>query len=92
MAETRMAAPDKGPLMIATGLSMSPNFNATAPWLLDVFGGRRTARTIHFVVMVLLIGFFIVHVLMILAAGPVNELGSIITGWYRIDPPSGKAG
>jgi thiosulfate reductase cytochrome b subunit len=73
------------PLMIATGLAMSPNFNAAAPWLLDVFGGRQTARTIHFIVMVGLVGFFIVHMLMILAAGPLNELRSIITGWYRID-------
>lgn len=74
------------PLMIATGLSMSPGFNAIAPWLLDVFGGRQTARTIHFITMVALIGFFGVHMLMIVAAGPINELRSIITGWYRIDP------
>jgi len=73
------------PLMIATGLAMSPNFNATAPWLLDLFGGRQTARTIHFVMMVGLVGFFAIHMLMILAAGPLNELRSIITGWYRID-------
>jgi thiosulfate reductase cytochrome b subunit len=73
------------PLMILTGLAMSPSFNATAPWLLDVFGGRQTARTIHFLVMVGLVGFFVVHMLMILAAGPLNELRSIITGWYRID-------
>ena len=80
------------PLMIATGLSMSPNFNATAPWLLEIFGGRQTARTIHFVVMVLLIGFFVIHMLMIVAAGPINELRSILTGWYRIDPETGKEG
>ena len=73
------------PLMILTGLAMSPSFNATAPWLLDVFGGRQTARTIHFAVMVGLAGFFVIHMLMILAAGPINELRSIITGWYRID-------
>jgi thiosulfate reductase cytochrome b subunit len=73
------------PLMILTGLTMSPSFNATAPWLLDLFGGRQTARTIHFVVMCLLVGFFVVHMLMILLAGPLNELRSIITGWYRID-------
>ena len=74
------------PLMILTGLSMSPGFNAIAPWLLDVFGGRQTARTLHFITMTLLIGFFIIHMLMILAAGPINELRSIITGWYRLDP------
>lgn len=73
------------PLMIATGLSMSPGFNAIAPWLLDLFGGRQTARTIHFLTMVALLGFFAVHMLMILAAGPLNELRSILTGWYRVD-------
>ena len=74
------------PLMILTGLSMSPGFNAIAPWLLEVFGGRQTARTLHFAAMILLLGFFVIHMLMILAAGPINELRSIITGWYRIDP------
>ena len=74
------------PLMILTGLSMSPAFNALAPWLLDLFGGRQTARSLHFITMVLLVGFFVIHMLMILAAGPINELRSIITGWYRIDP------
>jgi thiosulfate reductase cytochrome b subunit len=73
------------PLMILTGLSMSPGFNAIAPWLLDLFGGRQTARTIHFLTMIALIGFFAVHMLMIVAAGPVNEIRSIITGWYRTD-------
>ncbi len=77
------------PVMIATGLSMSPSFNATAPWLLDLFGGRQTARTIHFIMMVALIGFFAVHMIMILAAGPINELRSIITGWYRVDADKG---
>lgn len=74
------------PLMILTGLSMSPGFNAVAPWLLDVFGGRQTARTLHFIVMLLLVGFFVVHLLMVLAAGPLNGLRSMLSGWYRIDP------
>ncbi|WP_245455665.1 MULTISPECIES: cytochrome b/b6 domain-containing protein [unclassified Mesorhizobium] len=76
------------PLMIITGLAMSPSMNAVLPFLNDLLGGRQTARTIHFTVMVLLVGFFIIHMLMILAAGPVNELRSIITGWYRTDPPA----
>ncbi|MCX7888497.1 MAG: cytochrome b/b6 domain-containing protein [Rhodobacteraceae bacterium] len=74
------------PLMILTGLTMSPWFNAWFPWTLDLFGGRQTARTLHFAVMLLLAGFFAVHMLMVLLAGPVNELRSILTGWYRIDP------
>lgn len=73
------------PLMIATGLSMSPGFNSVAPWLLDLFGGRQTARTLHFITMVALIGFFVVHMLMILAAGPLNEMRSILSGRYRLD-------
>lgn len=73
------------PLMILTGLSMSPGFNAAAPWLLDIFQGRQTARTIHFLTMLALLGFFAVHMAMILLAGPLNEMRSILTGWYRTD-------
>ncbi|MBE1203851.1 cytochrome b/b6 domain-containing protein [Aminobacter carboxidus] len=76
------------PLMIITGLAMSPSMNAAVPFLADLLGGRQTARTIHFVAMALLVGFFIIHILMILAAGPINELRSIFTGWYRTDPPA----
>ncbi|MBA3448726.1 MAG: cytochrome b/b6 domain-containing protein [Pseudaminobacter sp.] len=74
------------PLMILTGLAMSPTMNAAVPFLADMLGGRQTARSIHFAAMMLLVGFFIVHMLMILAAGPINELRSIVTGWYRVDP------
>jgi len=76
------------PFIILTGLAMSPSMNAVIPFLADVLGGRQTARTIHFAMMLLLVGFFIVHILMIVAAGPLNELRSIITGWYRLDLPA----
>jgi thiosulfate reductase cytochrome b subunit len=75
------------PLIILTGLAMSPTIDTVAPFLVDIFGGRQTARTIHFAMMLLIVGFFIIHMLMIVAAGPFNEMRSIITGWYRIDPP-----
>jgi thiosulfate reductase cytochrome b subunit len=80
------------PLMILTGLAMSPGGDALLPFLPELLGGRQTARTIHFVVMLLLVAFFVIHILMILAAGPMNELRSIITGWYRTDPPAEDAG
>jgi len=80
------------PLMVATGLAMSPGMNATLPWLTDLFVGRQTARTIHFVVMLALVGFFLIHMAMILAADPFNELRSIVTGWYRTDPPKNAKG
>ncbi len=76
------------PLMIATGLAMSPGINSIFPWLSDVLGGRQTARTLHFIIMVMLGGFFIVHIAMVVASGPINEMRSIITGWYRVDPPN----
>jgi thiosulfate reductase cytochrome b subunit len=74
------------PLIVLTGLTMSPGVDSAWPWLLDLFGGRQTARTIHFGVMVLLVLFFIVHIIMVLLAGPFNELRSMITGWYRTSP------
>lgn len=77
------------PLMIATGLTMSPGFNAAAPWLLDLFGGRQSARSIHFIAAWLLVAFFLVHIVMVLLAGPVNEIRSMVTGWFRL-PPEGK--
>ena len=73
------------PLIILTGFSMSPGIDSTLPWLLDLFGGRQTARTIHFITMSLFVAFFIIHIAMVLAAGPINELRSIITGRYRIE-------
>ncbi|WP_246018422.1 cytochrome b/b6 domain-containing protein [Pelagibacterium montanilacus] len=73
------------PLIILTGLSMSPGINSAWPWLIEIFGGRQTARTIHFGAMVLLVGFFVIHILMVVLAGPINTMRSMITGWYRID-------
>lgn len=78
------------PLMIATGLTMSPGMNAAWPWLLDVFGGRQSARSIHFIAAWALVAFFFVHVAMVLLAGPVNEIRSMVTGWFRL--PTGERG
>jgi thiosulfate reductase cytochrome b subunit len=72
------------PAMIFTGLTMSPGMNAAWPWLLDVFGGRQSARSIHFAVAFLLLAFFGVHIAMVLLAGPYNQVRSMITGKFRI--------
>jgi thiosulfate reductase cytochrome b subunit len=78
------------PLMILTGLTMSPSMGATWPWLIDVFGGRQSARSIHFIVAVLLILFFVVHIIMVVLAGPFNELRSMITGKFRLPKEKNK--
>lgn len=77
------------PLMVATGLTMSPWMDAAWPVLLDVFGGRQSARTIHFVTAFALLGFFIIHIAMVVLSGPLNNLRSMITGRYRIGEPAG---
>jgi len=73
------------PLMLLTGLTMSPAFNAIAPWLLDLFGGRQSARTIHFISGSLIVLFIFVHVALVMLAGFWNNLRSMITGRYLID-------
>jgi thiosulfate reductase cytochrome b subunit len=80
------------PLMIVTGLCMSPGFNATVPWLTDVFGGRQSARTIHFLTAFALVAFVILHLVMVLVSGVFNNLRSMITGRYAIDPPKPDEG
>jgi thiosulfate reductase cytochrome b subunit len=72
------------PLLIATGLAMSPGTDAWAPFLTQMFGGRQSARSVHFILAFALVGFFLVHIAMVLLAGPLNELRSIITGYYRL--------
>lgn len=72
------------PLVILTGLTMSPGVNAAWPWLLDLFGGRQSARSIHFLCAAGFLLFILVHLLMVLLAGPFNEVRSMITGRYRL--------
>jgi thiosulfate reductase cytochrome b subunit len=72
------------PLMVLTGLTMSPAVDASAPWLLDLFGGRQSARTIHFVAAFALVLFVFVHVAMVLLSGFLNNMRAMITGWYAI--------
>ncbi len=72
------------PLMLLTGLTMSPAVTAAAPFLFDLFGGRQSARTIHFIVANLLVLFVLIHVIEVLLAGPLNLMRSMITGRYVI--------
>jgi thiosulfate reductase cytochrome b subunit len=70
--------------MVATGLTMSPGFDAFAPWLLDLFGGRQSARSLHFIFASLITAFIVVHLVEVVLAGPVNEIRSMITGRYAV--------
>ncbi|HKX79557.1 MAG TPA: cytochrome b/b6 domain-containing protein [Novosphingobium sp.] len=77
------------PLMIVTGLAMSPGTDAWAPVLTEAFGGRQSARSIHFICAFALLGFVVVHVVMVVLAGPFNEVRSMVTGWYRLPEERG---
>ncbi|MBX3563166.1 MAG: cytochrome b/b6 domain-containing protein [Sphingomonas sp.] len=68
------------PLLILTGLAMSPGM---WPWLIDLFGGRQSARSVHFIAMVAMSGFIVVHLALVFLAGAINEVRSMITGWWK---------
>ncbi len=76
--------------MLVTGLAMSPGMDAAFPILLDVLGGRQTARTIHFISASLIVIFVVVHLVMVLISGLWNNLRSMITGRYAIEPAEEK--
>ncbi len=78
------------PLAVLTGLTMSPGMNAAWPWLLDLFGGRQSARSIHFIAAMLIAAFIAVHLIEVVLAGPVNEVRSMITGRYRLPRDKGQ--
>jgi thiosulfate reductase cytochrome b subunit len=68
------------PLVIWTGLAMSPAIASVFPAAVTVFGGQQSARTIHFFVSVFLVLFLLVHVVMICLAGFRNRMRAMITG------------
>jgi Ni/Fe-hydrogenase b-type cytochrome subunit len=72
------------PLAILTGLTMSPGMNAALPWLVDLFGGRQSARSLHFIAAFGFVAFVILHVTLVILAGPINELRSMTTGWFKL--------
>jgi thiosulfate reductase cytochrome b subunit len=77
------------PAMLLTGVALSPGMNAAWPWVLDLLGGRQSARSLHFIAASLIALFTIVHLVLVILAGPVNEVRSMLTGWWRV--PEGDA-
>ena len=68
------------PLVIWTGLALSPAFDSAVPAAVNLLGGRQSARTLHFFVSDLLVLFLIVHVAMIILAGFWSRMRAMITG------------
>mgnify|MGYP003663027926 CR=1 FL=1 len=78
------------PMMLVTGLSMSPGFNAIGGVLLDIMGGRQSARTLHFLSAGLIVGFIVIHVGLVIWTGLVNNMRAMITGWFVLEPTAGE--
>ena len=73
------------PLAVLMGFAMSPRLDTLFAGWVDLFGGRQSARTIHFIVAWLLVAFVFIHVFEVLVSGFWNHLRSMITGRYRVD-------
>jgi len=78
------------PLVILMGLAMSPGLDTLWPGWVDIFGGRQSARTIHFIAAWLLVAFVLIHVFEVIITGLWNNLRSMITGRYRVEAEVSK--
>jgi len=72
------------PLIVLTGLAMSPMIDAAFPWLLTILGGRQAARTLHFLACFSFVGFIMIHVLQVVLTGFFNNIRSMVTGWFIV--------
>jgi Ni/Fe-hydrogenase b-type cytochrome subunit len=79
------------PVVLLSGLAMSPQLDMAFNWLPVAFGGRQAARTIHFVIAFGFVLFTFGHVFMVLTTGVVNNMRSMLTGWYREKAPLHQA-
>jgi thiosulfate reductase cytochrome b subunit len=68
------------PLVVWTGLAMSPAFVSAVPVSVTLLGGQQSARTIHFFVSLALLLFLLVHVVMVCLAGFRSRMRAMITG------------
>jgi DMSO/TMAO reductase YedYZ molybdopterin-dependent catalytic subunit/thiosulfate reductase cytochrome b subunit len=69
-----------GPAAILTGVAMSPAVVNRFPWYANVFGGRQSARSIHFVTMLSFVAFIVVHVALVVMTGFVRNMNHIVMG------------
>jgi thiosulfate reductase cytochrome b subunit len=72
------------PLIVLGGLAMSPMVDALSPGWVDWFGGRQALRTLHFIGAVLVVAFVLVHLFEVVVTGLVNNLRSMVTGYWRL--------
>ena len=69
------------PGMVLTGLAISPGIEPAAPWLVELLGGRQSARSLHFIAAWGIFGFFAIHI--ILALADWRRIGAMVTGRHK---------
>lgn len=68
------------PMMVFTGMAISPGMQPGFAWFIDLVGGRQSARSLHFIFAFATAGFFVVHVLLVIVHKPLQQLRDMITG------------
>ncbi len=68
------------PFQIVTGIMMSPALAARFPWFPRIFGGHQAARSLHFIGLIIFVGFIVVHVALVIAHGFTLEMAKIVLG------------
>ncbi|WP_421991959.1 cytochrome b/b6 domain-containing protein [Qipengyuania sp.] len=68
------------PMMVFTGIAISPGMEPTFGWLVELLGGRQSARSLHFIFAFAIAAFFVVHVVLVMLAGPIRQIRDMITG------------
>ncbi|MBI2089230.1 MAG: cytochrome b/b6 domain-containing protein [Deltaproteobacteria bacterium] len=76
------------PLIILSGFAMSPQLNVAFNWLPAMFGGRQSARAFHFILTFLFFLFTFGHIIMVATTGIINNMRSMVTGWYAVKATS----
>ena len=68
------------PMMVFTGMAISRGMEAVFGWFVELVGGRQSARSLHFIFSFAIAGFFVVHVLLVILAGPIHQIRDMVTG------------
>ncbi len=71
------------PFLIVTAAAQSPAIEAQFAWYPKLFGGRQSARSLHFLGLIAFLGFILVHTFMVFVTGPAHNFGDIIFGQHE---------
>ena len=73
------------PVQVATGLAMSNSIDAAFPFVVEIWGGHQSARTVHFLSASLITAFLLIHLFQLFVSGFFNQMRGMITGRFRVD-------